>query len=66
MAKIKVLEVNQHLATGDNIRGTRLEDWESDPEGMLDRVTGGDADDSKRISGGYARVKEVEEGGYVP
>ncbi len=30
---------------------------------MMAEVTGGDADASKTISGGYARVKEVEEGG---
>ena len=57
---IKILETNQFIASGD-IETTKLEDWEADAESMLQNVKGGDAEASRKISGGWAQVREVDE-----
>lgn len=57
---MKVLEVDQWTSTG-NFEGLKLEDFEKDNKGSLQKVKGGDAGAARSIFGGTARVKEVYE-----
>lgn len=58
--KIKILQVDQWTSTG-NVKGTKLEDWERDRQGMLSSRSGGDSEAIQQIFGGSARVREVRE-----
>lgn len=61
--QVKILETDQWTSTG-NIEGTKLEDWETDTDLMLANVKGGDSEAAKKMFGGRAYVREVEEDDY--
>ena len=56
----KVVEVDQWTSTGSVIKFS-LAEWESDPEGTLAKVKGGDSEAARVIFGGHVRVLEVTE-----
>lgn len=57
---IKILEVDQWSSTGDITKFT-MSEWENNPQGTLNKISGGDAKAARSIFGGHVAILMVEE-----
>lgn len=65
MSEITIIKIDQHSATADQIDVWSFEQWrraiEESGEGMVPKLTGGDAEAAQAIHGGSYEVKDVTE-----